>query len=151
MQDINTGLMVAGIVIFVVLLLMGWLYLRSRRINLTRTSSPTEKPQWMNTTPPPETVTATQSSQGQVGLYVHEKGERIAAPFAEQIEDILHARLQNDASLANFKVDLGTDSDGGLEIWVDGECYHGIDAIPNPQLREVFKEAVEHWEKTQAR
>ncbi len=150
MENMTTGLVVAVVIVLVSLGVLGWLYLRSRRINLTQAQSATEKPQWMGTTPPPETVAATQSGQGHVGLYGQEKGEHIAAPFAEQIEDILHARLQSNASLAALKVDLGTAPNGDLEIWVDGTCYNDIDAVPNPQLREVFKEAVKHWEETQA-
>ncbi len=151
MENMTTGLIAAVVIVLVTLGLLAWLYSRTRRINLTHAQSPNEKPQWMSTTPPPETTAATQAGQGYVGLYGQEENEHVAAPFVEQIEDILRARLRNDPSLADFNVDLGAAPDGGLEIWVDGTCYNGIDAVPNPQLREAFKEAIKRWEETQAR
>ncbi|MBN2006265.1 MAG: hypothetical protein JXA21_23125 [Anaerolineae bacterium] len=152
MENMTTGLIVAGVIIVGVLLLVGWLYLRSRRIDLTRDgASSTEKPRWMSTTPPPETITVTQASHGHAEMYGQEEGERLASPFAEQIEDILRIRLQNDATLANVRVDLGSAADGSLEIWVDGECYHNIDEVPNPRIQEAFKDAVKRWEQTQSR
>ena len=82
-------------------------------------------------------------------LYDHDPGERVAAPFAEQIEDIIRAHLGADPSLAAMDVDLGTAPDGGLEVWVDGERYTDLNLIPNERVRQVIHQAVESWERTQ--
>ncbi|MEA3342407.1 MAG: hypothetical protein U9R15_20785 [Chloroflexota bacterium] len=120
--------------------------LRLRKASLTHPESPDQKPEWMETTPPLETVTATQADGAGIRPYDHDDGERLAAPFAEQIEDIVRARLSADPALAAMDVDLGTASDGGLEIWVDGACYTDVDALPDERLRQVFRQAIEEWD-----
>lgn len=77
----------------------------------------------------------------------HDPGERVAAPFAEQIEDILRAILSADPALAALDVDLGTAPDGGLEIWVNGERHTDIDLIPDERLRQTIRQAIEKWER----
>jgi hypothetical protein len=125
------------------------LYLRSalgmRKVKLTRSESPGQKPEWMRTTPPPETVAATQADGEGVTLYDYDEGEQVAAPFAEQIEDIIRARLSADPALAALNMDLGTAADGRLEIWLDGERYTDISLLPNERLRQAIEHAIEEW------
>ena len=129
---ISAGVIILGLVLF--------LWWRSRQIDLTGDASG-EKPPWMQTTPPPETQAVTST-----GMYGQDDGEQIAAPFAEQIEDILATLLRQDAALSSLKVDLGSDPDGGLVIWVDGVRYDDVADIPNPQLQQAFAEAVRRWQ-----
>ena len=137
---------VAAVVVIVV-----WLMLRlsakARQVDLTDTPEG-QQPAWRRTTPPPETRTATGGESN--AFYGEETGEQIAAPFAEQIEDIVRTRLRRDPLTANHEVDLGTSEDGGLEIWVDGERYTDIDALPDPRLQQVFRDAIARWEETQS-
>ncbi len=128
----------AGIVIVILVVA---LFIRRQRINLTDTGSPDEKPAWMATTPPAESLAATEGA----GVYGQEAGEKVAAPFVEQIEDIVRARLRADATLADVQVDLGSAADGSLEIWVEGKRYTAIDELPDSRLQAIFKEAIEHW------
>jgi len=74
-------------------------------------------------------------------------GEALASPFAEQIEDVVRAKLDADPALKKYQIDFGTAPDGSLEIDVDGKKYAGIDAIPDERLREVIRGAVKAWEK----
>jgi hypothetical protein len=99
----------------------------------------------MGTTPPPETTAAPQADDEGIALYDHDEGEKVAAPFAEQIEDILRACLSADPALAAMDVDLGTAPGGGLEIWVDGELYTDVSLLSDGRLRQVFRQAVEEW------
>ena len=124
-----------GVAVLAVVVMYVFSLLRMRKANLTRPESPDRKPEWMGTTPPLEAVTATQADD-----------ERLASPFAEQIEDIVRARLSADSALAAMDVDLGTAPDGGLEIWVDGARYTDISALPDERLRQVFRQAVEEWD-----
>lgn len=127
----------------VIVILVVALFIRRQRINLTDTGLPDEKPAWMATTPPAASLVAT----GGAGVYGQETGEKVAAPFVEQIEDIVRARMRADATLADIQVDLGSSADGSLEIWIDGTHYTAIDEIPNPRLQALFKEAIEHWDR----
>jgi hypothetical protein len=134
---------VAVLVLFAVWVLFA---LRARKINLTKAKSPDQKPEWMRTTPPPETVAATRADGERVALYDYDAGEHVAAPFSEQIEDILRTRLNADPALAGMDIDLGTAPDGGLEIWVDGERYTDVDLLPDERLRRMVRQVVEEWD-----
>lgn len=79
-------------------------------------------------------------------LFTHSQGEQLAAPFAEQIEDLVRAKINAEPTLKNLKVDLGTAPDGGLEIWVDKVKYANVEALRNETLKKVFQEAIKEWE-----
>ncbi len=134
-------IIILSVVIIVMLVIWLLLVRTSRRVNLTGTTEE-QKPEWMRTTPPPETIAATRAEGKGVALYDHDKGENLAAPFAEQIEDILKAQLSADAHLRSYDVDLGTAPDGGLEIRVGDDHYTSVEQIPDPRLREAIQQAV---------
>jgi len=136
---------IGGVTILAMIVLIVLYILSMRRVNLTRSESPSERPEWMRTVPPPETVSATQADGDGIKLYGRDPGEQVAAPFAEQVEDILRGRLSADPVLGAMDVDLGTASDGGLEVWVDGERYADVDLVPNERLRQAIREAIEDW------
>ncbi len=141
----NMGMLIV-IVLGIIIAIVGLYYWQARKVNLTRPTSPDQMPDWLKSIPPPETVAATQADGEGITLYNYDEGERVAAPFAEQIEDILHAQLKADPAMAGLKVDLGTANDGSLEIWVDGQHYTEIADIPNEQLRQAFQEAIDQWQ-----
>lgn len=142
-------LMLIGVALLIVAVF--WLMRRqAKQVNLTRPSSPDEKPDWLRTMPPPETVAATKADGEGITLYDYDEGEQVAAPFAEQVEDILYSLIQEEPSLAEVQVDLGTAVDGSLEIWVDGVSYPDVAAVPNDKLRSLIQQAVEKWEAYQA-
>ena len=142
-MDNNLGfyLILGGIVIVVIGVVLGWFFSRSNKVNLTETKA-NEKPEWMQSTPPKETLAATQAEGEGVTLFNLDAGEKLASPFAEQIEDILHSILSADPKLSTHKVDFGTASDGGLEIWVDGKAYSAIKDIPDEPVRAAIQHAI---------
>ena len=146
METPQIALLVGGIAVVLALLAILVFFLKSRRVDLIE-DSPAAKPEWMRSTPPPETVAARQRAGSEAGIYGEEAGERLASAFAEQIEDIFRAELERDPSLASYDIDLGTSPDGGLEIWVDGECYTDINQLPDARLRTAFQRAVQEWER----
>lgn len=147
MSDIPVTIwIVGGIAILIIAVAIIWLILAARRINMTSPESPDQKPEWIRTTPPPETRAATQADGEGVTLYDEDVGEKLAAPFAEQIEDILRARLEADPYLQSLKVDLGTGPDGSLEIWLNGVRYTDIHQLPDDRLRQAFQEAIADWQ-----
>jgi hypothetical protein len=132
---------VGAIVIVVMLASAALLMLRARRVNLIHTSAG-QKPEWLHTMPPPETIAATQADGEGITLYDYDKGEKEAAPFAEQIEDILRAQLKAEPDLRSSDIDLGTAPDGGLEIRVGDKSYTSIEQIPNERIRVAIGQAV---------
>ncbi len=140
-------LMIGGAAILVAFLALVVFFLKSRRVDLIEDSPAAKKPEWMRSTPPPESVAARQRAGSEVGMYGEEAGERLASPFAEQIEDTFRAELEKDPSLARYQIDLGTSPDGDLEIWVDGERYTEVNQLPDARLRTAFQKAVQAWER----
>lgn len=133
------GLLVVGVVFAAVALV----FKKSKEVNLTPPS--TEKPAWMRETPPAESVAATLADGKGVQVFDNDAGEKLAAPFAEQIEDILREQLAKNPALNHYKVDLGTAADGSLEIWVNDEKFSEVDALPDDGLKQAFFDAVEAW------
>ncbi len=139
-----TIMVLGGIVILITVGVVALMFMRSNEINLTGKTE--NKPEWMQSNPPAETMAATKAEGEGVTIYNHDEGEKLASPFTEQIEDILRATLEADPRLKNLKVDLGTSENGELEIWVDGKKYASVDDLPNEGLKTAFREAVKSWE-----
>ncbi|MFZ6030055.1 MAG: hypothetical protein ACOYYS_20255 [Chloroflexota bacterium] len=135
-------MLVFVVVVIVAAVLFVWLMARARQVDLTSTPSPNEVPEWLATRPPVETIAATQADGEGITLYDHDAGERIASPFAEQIEDIARALIAADPALSSTRIDFGTAPDGTLEIWVGDKRYGEIDALPDERLRAIMHEAV---------
>ena len=138
-----TVMVLGAIVILVSVGLLAWVFIKSNSVQLTGKTE--DKPEWMHSSPPQETMNATRADDEGVTLFDHDAGERLASPFAEQIEDILRAKLESDP-FNKFEIDLGTGKDGSLEIWVNGKMYAGVDEIPDAGLKQAFREAVKKWE-----
>lgn len=138
---------VGGVAVLVIVVIYVIFVLQRRRVDLTHAKSPDQKPEWIRTTPPPETVAATQADGEGIGLYGHDAGEGIAAAFVEQIEDIVHARLSEDPALAGIDVDFKTAPGGELEVWVNDKSYTDVKDIPDERLREVVRQAIASWEQ----
>lgn len=133
----------AGLVVVIALVL---LFRKENKIDLT---SPTDtKPEWMRQNPPVETIDATLADEEGMQVFDHDPGEKLAAPFAEQIEDIVQARLSKHPELSKYNVDFGSAPDGGLEIHVDGQVFTELDTLPDESLKTLIREAIETWRKT---
>ena len=143
-------LIVGGVGILGVIIIVIGFILQRRKVDLTGPDAPEEKPEWMHDVPPEDTLAATRADGEGIALFDYDEGEQVAAPFAEQIEDVLRARVAEDPGLTGTDVDFGTGLDGALEVWVDGVQYSDFNEIPNTHLREVIRQAVESWNLGQA-
>jgi hypothetical protein len=143
-MSIVTIVIVGGIVVLILVGLLALMFMKSNQVNLTGKTD--EKPEWMSSTPPAETMKATLAENEGVTLYNQDADEKIAAPFAEQIEDILRAKLDSNP-FNKFKIDLGTSEDGSLEIWVNGTKYSSVNDLPDEELKQAFLGAVKKWEE----
>ena len=140
----STFILVAGsLMVLVGVGLLAFMFIRANQVNLTGKTD--EKPEWMQSTPPEETVSATLADGEGVTLYDHDEGEQIAAPFAEQIEDVLRAKIASDPELKALEIDFGTAEDGGLENYVNGTKYDGVANLPDERLKQALLEAVKDW------
>lgn len=131
-------------VIGISVVLLAFMFLKSNQVNLTGKTD--EKPEWMNSNPPAETIAATKAEGEGFTLFNQDEGEKIASPFAEQIEDMLRAKLEAHPTLKDLKVDIGTGADYGFEFWVNEKRYTSVDELPNEELKALFRETVKDWE-----
>ncbi|GAB4504585.1 MAG: hypothetical protein Fur0043_15790 [Anaerolineales bacterium] len=131
-----TGALVilGGIAVLAVVLLFLPVWLKSRKVNLTKTGD--EKPAWMRTLPPAETQAALQEDKEGMAVYDYDPGENVAAPFAEQIEDILRTELKANPYLEQFEIDLGSAADGtkrtGIEQVADALAARHCEQVVRP-------------------
>ena len=145
-STIPSGVLIVGaIAIAIAVLLVALVALKARTVDLTQPGE--QKPEWMRTTPPAETVAAEKADGEGIQVFDRDPGEGLASPFAEQIEDIIRAKLAANPELKHYQVDLGTAPDGSLEISVDGKKYAGIEALPDARLKLLFQQSVEAWKK----
>jgi hypothetical protein len=85
------------------------------------------------------------SSTDPVVTLEKEPGEFKASIVSERIEDIAQRIITEHPSLASVDLDFETASDGSLRIWVDGEVYESVDAIPDGRIRQAIADAVEEF------
>ena len=69
-------------------------------------------------------------------------GERQASMISEQIEEMVKMDLVQYPDLTDVSLDFGTGEDGGLEIWLGGERYSEVSAIPDERIRRSVEKAV---------
>ena len=140
-----TVIIVGAIAVLVVIVLLIPVLQRSNKVELTKPSD--TKPEWMRDMPPAETIAKTLADGEGITVFDYEHGERLAAPFAEQIEDIVRAKMQADPELAEIKIDFGTDKDSTLEIWVNEKKYKSISDLPDERLKRIMRDAVKRFRK----
>jgi len=71
-----------------------------------------------------------------------ETGERQASMISEQIEEMVKMDLAQYPDLSDVSLDFGTGEGGGLEIWLDGERYSEVSAVPDDRIRASIEKAV---------
>ena len=71
-----------------------------------------------------------------------ESEERVASPASERIEFMVRQRLAGHPDLAEKTIDFGTQQDGTLGIWIEGEKYEDPEAIPDERIRAAVRDAV---------
>jgi len=137
------GIGLVAVALVVIILVFVFLFQKSNAINLTGNTE--DKPDWMRETPPAETLGALLREGKKVMVFDYEEGEKLAAPFTEQIEDIFRAKIEADPDLNHYQVDLGSAPDGTLEIWVNDKKNTNVNDLPDDKLKRVFRASVVKW------
>ena len=139
------GLTLVGVALVGIILVFFFLFRKTNTVNLT--GGMEEKPEWLRETPPAETLGALLREGKKVTVFDYDHGEKVAAPFTEQIEDIFRAKVEANPALKNYQLDLGSAPDGTLEFWVNGEKYASVNELPHEGLKKAFRESVSRWNK----
>lgn len=69
-----------------------------------------------------------------------------AATIVGQIDEILQERLAG-SSLEGRNIKLTEDTREGVVVWIGTDRYLGVDAVPDPEVRQEIKAAVSTWEQ----
>ena len=134
-----------GVALVAIIVVFVFLFRNSNTVNMTGTTE--EKPDWIRETPPAETLGTLLAEGKKVTVFDYDEGEKVAAPFTEQIEDIFRAKIAADPDLNHFQVDLGSAPDGTLEFWVNDTKYANVNDLPDNKLKRAFRESVRQWNK----
>jgi len=134
-----------AVALIVILAIFFFLFQKSNTVNLTGNTE--DKPAWMRETPPAETLGALLREGKKVTVFDYDEGEKLAAPFTEQIEDIFRAKIEADPDLNHYQIDLGSAPDGTLEFWVNDKKYTNVNDLPDNRLKQAFRASVTQWNR----
>ena len=144
--DMSIGVVgLFAVALIAIILVFILLFRKSNMVNLTGNTE--DKPDWLRETPPAETLGALMREGKKVTVFDYDEGEKLAAPFTEQIEDIFRAKIEADPDLNHYQVDLGSAPDGTLEIWVNDKKYSNVNDLPDSKVKQAFRDAVTKWNK----
>jgi hypothetical protein len=66
--------------------------------------------------------------------------------IVDQINDILQENLKSHPALSKG-IRLAEDPREGVIVWVGLEHFTGVDAVTDPEVKGILKEAVKEWER----
>ncbi|HSG41636.1 MAG TPA: hypothetical protein VLA72_00640 [Anaerolineales bacterium] len=138
-----TVIVLVGIAFVAIIVVFALLFRNSDTVNMTGNKE--DKPDWLRNMPPAETLDTLLAKGKKVTVFDYDEGEKVAAPFTEQIEDIFRAKVKADPSLTQYQVDLGSAPDGTLEFWVNDKKYSNVNDLPDNNLKRAFRESVRKW------
>ena len=110
---------------------------------------------WLDNTPLPAAVASGTQTRPEDPIPPVKKGKNnpqenkpviVLKSIVEQINEVLQVKLQN-SPLNNRYISL-SEGPGGVVIVNEGlKKYEGIDAMPDPEVRALIRQAVSEWEK----
>ena len=66
--------------------------------------------------------------------------------MVEQIDEILQEVIDNSEK-PDRKIRLVEEPNEGVAVWVGSEHFIGIDAVPDPIVKDLIRLAVKEWDK----
>jgi hypothetical protein len=86
------------------------------------------------------------AAMGQAPEPVEQKPER---SIADQIEDLLQARIAETPSFSGREIHVRPSLAGGVRIEVDGKFYDGVGDVDDGDVRDLLAGVVREWEESQ--
>jgi Tfp pilus assembly protein PilP len=103
--------------------------------------------------PPPAPEVAEARPQAKVRARGKDKNEEEEQPepksIAEEIEELLQARLAATPELARRRIHIHEAMGGGVTIEVDGKHYGGIGEVTDDEVQEFIQAVIQEWEARQ--
>jgi hypothetical protein len=70
----------------------------------------------------------------------------VVKSITEQIEDHLQDKIAR-TPLARRGVHVRADTQGNALFLLEGKTYPTVEAVPDPEVQQVIREAISEWEK----
>lgn len=67
--------------------------------------------------------------------------------LADEINDIVQAKLLDSPLARDNRIDITSDHSGGIRITVNGQYYATLDDVQNPEIRRLIQESIKEWER----
>jgi hypothetical protein len=77
---------------------------------------------------------------------VVEQAPKPATTMVQQIDEILQDVIFN-SDTPDRKIKLVEEPNEGVVVWVDHEHFIGIDAVPDPVVKDLIRAAVKEWDR----
>ncbi len=68
--------------------------------------------------------------------------------LAEEINDIVQARLRYSPLAEDNTVEITSDLSGGIRIQVNGRYYTSPDEVPDPDIKRLIQASIKEWERS---
>lgn len=130
-------------------LLMDWVGWLGYRGSHNETAQPMQQPQEEKVliTPAPDVpAPVVERAESVDGNKPKKPAAEKPKSIVEQINDVLQESLKSHPALSKG-IRLTEDPRSGVVVWVGLEHYLGVDAVPDPQVKQILKEAVKEWER----
>jgi hypothetical protein len=75
-----------------------------------------------------------------------DKADEKPKSIVEQIDEILQEKLA-DGPHADKEIRLVEDPARGAIVWVGLDHYNGVEAVPDPEIKAILREAAAEWER----
>ncbi len=121
-------------------------------------AKPAAKPEPLVPPPSPEAEAAflaalRANSLGDAGKTGSSRPSPAAKPalglnLADEINDIVQTRLRYTPLANSPRIEITSNQDGGILITVNGRQYSSPDDIPNPEIKNLIKQAIKEWERS---
>jgi hypothetical protein len=100
--------------------------------------------------PEPQSVATPPKKGGLFGLGGASSAPSPSLPgfnLAEEINEIVQARLRYSPLADTHQIEVTSDLGGGIRIKVNGRFYSSPDDIPNQEIKELIKASIKEWER----
>ena len=98
---------------------------------------------------PPTQVESPLSLRRVTGGAIAAQPEALNRGIADQIENYLQYKLANTSEFQHRNIHIRPTVEGGVQIEVDNQVFHAIDAVSDPDVRAFLMSTMREWEARQ--